>query len=87
MLAFVNNNRIHAPSVAAQAVRWPGLAFRRLRVRASLAAASLAICSPHLHRAIRGAQGVLHCVGWGAPARQLDLPSVTPLSLAGCGRL
>ena len=29
------------------------------RVRASVAAAILAICSPHLHRAIHGAHGVL----------------------------
>ena len=34
-----------------------------------------------------GAQGVLCCVGWGITASQLDLPSLTPLSVAGCGRL
>ena len=43
---------------------WPhrqcvGLAFRRSSVRFPVAAASLAICSPYFHRAIRGAQGVL----------------------------
>ena len=46
---------------------WPhrqcvGLAYPRTRVRASFAAASLAIYIPHLHRAIRGTQGVL-CQG------------------------
>ena len=49
---------------------WPhrqciGLAFRRSRVRASLAAANVVIWSPHLHSAIRGAQGVLPCIGGG----------------------
>ena len=34
-----------------------------------------------------GAQGVLSCEGWGATASQLDLPSLTLLSVAGCGRL
>ena len=63
------------------------LAFQRSLVRASLVAASLAICSPHLHRAIRGAQGVLPCVEWGVTTSQLDLPSLTPLSLAAYGRL
>ena len=42
-----------------------GREFRRSRVRASLALASHAICSLHLHRAIRGSQGVLPCTGWG----------------------
>ena len=45
------------------------------------------ICCQHLHRAIRGAQRVLPCVGWGVTANQFDLPSQTPLSVAGCGRL
>ena len=47
----------------------------------------LVICSPYLHLAIRGAQEVLPCVEWGVTASQLDLPSLTPLFLAGCGRL
>ena len=54
---------------------------------ASAGAASLAICSPYLHRVIRGAQWVLPYIGWGVTANQLDLPSLTPLSVAGCGRL
>ena len=64
-----------------------GLAFRRSLDCASLPAASLAIYRPHLYRAIRGAQGVLPWVGWGVTASQLDLPSLTLLSLAGCARL
>ena len=43
---------------------WPhrqhvGLAYPWTCVRAPVAAASLEICRPRLHRAIRGAQGVL----------------------------
>ena len=34
-----------------------------------------------------GAQGVLPCEERGVTASQLDLPSLTPLSVAGCGRL
>ena len=34
-----------------------------------------------------GAHGVLPCKGWGVTVSQLDLPSLTPLSGAGCGRL
>ena len=63
-----------------------GLAYPWTRVRASVAAASLAICRPRLHRAIRGAHGLLPMRVGGATS-QLDLPSLTPLSVAGCGRL
>ena len=59
----------------------------RTRVRAPVAAASLANCSLHLHHAILVAREVLPCVGWGVTASQLDLQSPTPLSVAGCGRL
>ena len=41
----------------------------------------------YMHRAIRGAQEALPCVGCGATASQLDLQSLQPLSVAGCGRL
>ena len=34
-----------------------------------------------------GTQGVLLCEQWGVTASQLDLPSLMPLSVAGCGRL
>ena len=40
------------------------LAFRRWHVRVPLVAASLVICSRHLHHT-SGAQGVLLCEGWG----------------------
>ena len=63
------------------------LASRWSRVRDPVAAASLVICGPHSHRAIRGAQGVLPCVGWRVTASQLDLSFPTPLSVAGCGRM
>ena len=33
------------------------------------------------------AQGVLPCEWRGVTANQLDLPSLTPVSVAGCGRL
>ena len=70
---------------------WPhtqciGLSYPWTHVRAPVAAASLAICRPHLHRAVCGAQGVLPMMVAGATG-QLDLPSQTPLSIAGCGRL
>ena len=50
------------PWVAALYPEWPysqciGMAYPRMRVRAPVAEASLAICSPHLHSAIRWAQG------------------------------
>ena len=57
-----------------------GLAFRWSRVLVPVAAASLMICAPHLHRAIRGALGVLPCVERGVMASQSDLQSLTPLS-------
>ena len=44
-------------------------------------------CTPHLHRSLRADPGVLPCVWWGVMASQLDLPSLTALSIAGCGRL
>ena len=44
----------------------------------SVAAASLAIFSPRLHRAIRGSQG--------DATSQLDLPYLTPFYVADCGR-
>ena len=43
------------------------------------------ICRLRLHRAIRGAQGVLSMRVGGATG-QLDLPSLKQLSVAGCGR-
>ena len=55
--------------------------------RSLVETASLEICGPHLHRGISGSQGVLPCVGWGVTASQLDLLSLTSLSVAGCDRL
>ena len=66
---------------------WMPLAFRWSRVRSSLAAASLMLSSPHMLRAIHENQETLPCVGWRVTASQLGLPSLTPLSVAGCGRL
>ena len=70
---------------------WPqrkcvGLAYSWTRVRAPVAAASLAICIPHLQSTIRRAQGILP-MRVGGVTSQLDLESLTPLSVAGCGRL
>ena len=54
------------------------------RVLAQVAAASLAICSPRLYRAIlRDQEGTAH--DCGSATSQLDLPSLTSLSVAGCG--
>ena len=52
-----------------------GLAYPWTRVRAPVSAASLAICRPRLHRAIRGAQGVRGAIR-GATS-QLYLPRLT----------
>ena len=72
---------------------WPhrqcvGLASRRSHDRGWLSAASLVICSP---------AGIAVCNTWssggtvlcrvGGATSQLDLPSLTPLSVAGCGWL
>ena len=67
--------------VVAQVVRWPGIPSDACS--SPVAAASLTICSPHLHRAMRGAQGVLPMRVGGATS-QLGLPSLTPLSVVGC---
>ena len=64
-----------------------GLAYPWKRVRAPVAAASLEICWPRLHRAVRGAHGVLQTHDGGGATSQLNLPSLTPLSVADCGRL
>ena len=62
-----------------------GLTLRRSRVLVPLTAASLMICSPHLHYA-SGARGVLQCEVYGS-ASQLNLSFLTPLVVAGCGRV
>ena len=78
-------NSIDIPGVAARAVRWLG--------NPKVARSRLTQCSKScdlqraLHCAIRGAQwGTTLCRVGGATS-QLDLPSLTPLSIAGCGRL
>ena len=65
-ISRMKNNTAIAEAVATVGPlpEWPhtqcvGLAYPWTRVRDPVAAASLAICSPHLHRAMRGAQGVL----------------------------
>ena len=70
---------------------WPhrqcvGLAYSWTRVRAQVAAAGLVICRPRLHSAKHETQGVLSMRVEGATS-QLDLPSLTPLSVACCGGL
>ena len=56
---------------------WPhrqcvGLAFRRSRFYVSLAAAGLAICAPHLYRAIRRAMVLLPCVYGGRNGQSIE---------------
>ena len=77
------------PRVAAQAVRrLYAMAFRWLRVRVPVHGCSNS-CDlwPEFDRAIRGAHGLLPCVGWGVTASQFDLPSPSSLSVAGCSLL
>ena len=69
--------------MAAQAV--VRLAYAWTRVRAPVAPASLAISRPRLHHAIHLAHGELP-VKVGSATSQLDLPSLTTLSVAGCSR-
>ena len=63
-----------------------GLAFRRSHVRGSLSAASLVICSRIALCNAWSSGGTALCRVGGATS-QLDLPSLTPLSVVGCGRL
>ena len=72
---------------------WPqrqcvGLAFRRSHDRGSLSAVSLVICSPARIAVCNtntwSSERTALCRVGGATS-QLDLPSLTPLSVAGCG--
>ena len=65
-------------------MRWSGIPVDA--ISSPVAATSLAISRPRLHRVIRGAQGVLPMRVGGATS-QLYLQSLTPLSVAGCGPL
>ena len=70
---------------------WPhrqcvGLAFLRSHVCISVSAVSLVICSPHCTVQYVELSGTALCRVLGA-TNQLDLPSMTPLSVADCGRL
>ena len=71
--------------MVALVVRWAGIA----KVTRSILTGCNKSCDlyPALHRAIRGAQEELLCIGWGGATSQLDVPSLMPLSVAGCGRL
>ena len=57
-----------------------------MRVRAPVDATSLAISRLRLHHAILGAQGVLLMRVEGVTSK-LDIPSLMPLSVAGCSQL
>ena len=59
---------------------------RVLHVWRSIPGRDTQICGAHLRRA-SGTQRVLSCSRHGVTAGQLDLPSLTPLFVAGCGRL
>ena len=70
---------------------WPhrqcvGLVFRRSQVRTSLSAVSLVICSPARIAVCNtwNSGGTALCRVGGATS-QLDLLSLRPLSVAGCG--
>ena len=66
--------------------QWVGLVFRRSHDRDWLSAASLVICSPASIAVCNtwSSGGTALCRVVGA-TRQLDIPSLTPLSVAGCG--
>ena len=73
---WFNRNSVNIPWVAARAVRWSG------------SAVSLVICSPARIAVCNtwSSLGTALCRVGGATS-QLDLPSLTPLSVAGCGWL
>ena len=82
-IMLTDNNKILYPE-------WPhrqcvGLAFRRSHDRSSLSAASLVICSPASISVCStwSSEGTALCRVGGATS-QFDLPSLTPLSIAGC---
>ena len=84
------NNTTHTKIHNSLYPEWPHrqcvfLAFRRSHVRGSLSAASLMICSSHCRQYVEF-RGYCPVYGGGATS-QLDLPSLTPFSVAGCGRL
>ena len=70
--------------MAAQAVRWSCISVDACS--GPVDAASLAICRTRLRRTVCGAHGVLLMRVRGVTS-QLDLPSLTSLSVAGWGRL
>ena len=62
--------------------------FRRSHVRGSLSAASLVICSPaRIAVCNTWSSGGTALCRVGGVTSQLDLPSLTPVSVAGCGWL
>ena len=65
-------------------VRWSGIPVDECSIPGCCSKSC--ICRPRKHRAIRGANGILPMRVGGATS-QLDLPSLTPFSVAGCGRL
>ena len=72
------------PWVAAPAVRWSGIL--KSHVRGGLSAASLVISARIAVCNTWSSGGTALCRVGGATS-QLDLPSLTPLSVAGCGWL
>ena len=64
-----------------------GLAFRRSHVRGSLSAANLVIYSPNCTVKYVELRGYYLVYGGGVGTSQLDVPSLTPLSIAVYGRL
>ena len=60
--------------------------FRKSRVRVPLDAASLVLGCPHFHYT-SGAAGDTALCSVGVTEYQLELESLTILSVAGCGRL
>ena len=85
--------RMGGQNISSWYPEWPhrqcvGLAFRRSHDRGSLSAARLVICSPARIAVCNtwSSGGTALCRVGGATS-QLDLPSLTPLSVAGCGWL
>ena len=93
MIGFINFiiiGRIYHLYIIILCPEWPhrqcvGLAFRRSHVRGSLSAVSLVICSPaRIAVCNTWSSGGTALFRVGGATSQLDLPSLTPLYIAGC---
>ena len=86
-MSIENVKLMHPECIYTQSGR-TGLVARRSHVRGSLSAVSLVICSPaRIAVCNTWSSGDTALCRVGGATSQLDLPSLMPLSVAGCGWL